>query len=194
MPAHMLGQKCPSLIGKDLSSELAEAVKLYAPAYNKDTTAIYAGELAKTLAQSKNAVRSDHPLASFVAIGRKAEWLMNSHALDSMFGFQSPLQKLYAQGAKVLLLGSDYESMTALHLVEYLAGIREKTTHEAIIMKNGERHLVAFEDLALDSGNFKEIVNLYDELKGMTKTTIGNLKCAALDYQDLIDFGVEKIG
>jgi aminoglycoside 3-N-acetyltransferase len=154
---------------------------------------VVSNDLAKNFALNKNAVRSNHPVASFVAMGRKAEWLMDNHDLNSMFGFKSPLHKLYAQGAKVLCLGVNYETVTALHLMEYLSGSRSVKKHEAVISKNGERSLVEFEDLALNSKVFNEIGEMYEQAKKVTKSKIGSLEMTLLDYQEIVDFGAQKL-
>lgn len=188
MPAHSLHQKQPTFFDEAASEEKLQVLKQEMPAFDPHVSPILSGELAATLILDRNVVRSDHPIASFIALGQKAKWLMINHQLNSMFGYESPLQKLYAQGAKILCLGADYQTITALHLSEYFAGNHSLVTHEAVIMKNGERTLVQFEDLALDSTIYNEIGREYEKSKQVSKTMIGTLECRLLDYQDIVDF------
>src|SRR5690349_41643 len=62
------------------------------PAYDPRTTRTERmGVLAETVRTWPGAVRSMHPQTSFGAIGAKAEFVTEGHALDSMLGENSPL-------------------------------------------------------------------------------------------------------
>ena len=110
-----------------------------------------------------------------------------------MFGEKSPLQKLYAQGAKVLCLGVEYSQLTALHLAEYFSNCCEKKMYEAVLTVNGKRTLVEFEDLKLDSTKFNQIGLVYEKNTQVLKYSIGNSLCYLLDYQSLINFSTEYL-
>ena len=193
MPSHRLDQVCPSFFDLDLPTKWQDKIKKNTPAYDVNLSPIESGEIACTFAMSQNVSRSAHPVASFIATGRKAEWYLNNHRLNSMLGDGSPLQKLYAQDAKVLCLGVDYENVTALHLAEYFANCRETVKHEAVIMKNGKRTLVEFEDLALDSSSFNELGAAYEEAVEVKKASIGGAVCRLIDFRSLIDFGTNYL-
>ena len=193
MPAHELNQPCPTFFDKQLAPDLLAMVKDYTPAFNLERSPIISGELAQVFGLNKRVVRSNHPLASFLSLGRKANWLMENHQLDSMFGEGSPLQKLYAQGAKILCLDSNYESITAFHYLAYVVKEREKKLYEAVIQKKGQPTLIEFEDLALDSKTFNEIGARYEIERHLVKTIIGTKECSLIDYRDFIEFGVNYI-
>lgn len=63
-------------------------------------------------------VRSNHPLYSMTAWGQNSVEICETTTLDLPFGVSGPLQKLYALNGKVVMLGTDYESCTVLHLAE----------------------------------------------------------------------------
>jgi aminoglycoside 3-N-acetyltransferase len=79
-------------------------------------------------------VRSDHYSHSVAAWGARSEWFVSGHR-DQLgptspwdlqpwgrtFGSESPFMRLYQSGAKVLMLGVDYNSATFKHLIETLA-------------------------------------------------------------------------
>ena len=119
---------------------------------------------------------------------------MSGHQLGSMFGEQSPVQKLYAQDAKVLCLGIDYNQLTALHLAEYYADCRPKKMHEAIVNREGEAKLAEFEDLAFDSTVFNEIGAAYEAANHEVPVfEIGKTTCKLVDYRTLIDFATDYL-
>lgn len=84
------------------------------------------GVFAELVRTYPGAVRSANPGASMVAIGAKAQWLCEEHSLDYGYGPGGPLGKLVSAGGKVLLLGSDLDQVTLLHLAEHLADIPDK--------------------------------------------------------------------
>lgn len=193
MPAHDINQMCPMLIDKSLSDQYKAEFYENMPAFDKYLSPILAGSISETFARIPLVARSGHPLASYLAVGIKANWFMNTHSLQSMFGEESPLQKLYAQNAKVLCLGTDYHQLTALHLAEYYTNSSHQTKYEAVIMENGERKRVEFEDLVLDSSQFNEIGAAYEQATQVSKYSIGDEVCYLLDYHSLIDFATNYL-
>lgn len=84
------------------------------------------GIFAELVRTDPSAVRSANPGASMVAIGARARWLCEDHPLEYGYGPESPLGKLVSVDGKVLLLGSDLDQVTLLHLAEHLADIPDK--------------------------------------------------------------------
>ncbi len=86
------------------------------------------GILAETLRTWPNAVRSDHPDASVIAVGARAAWLCAGHPLQFGYGEGSPFAKLLAVAAKILMLGAPLDTITLLHHAEHAARIPGKRT------------------------------------------------------------------
>ena len=86
------------------------------------------GILAETLRTWPGAARSDHPDASVVAIGPRAEWLCADHPLQFGYGEGSPFAKLLELGATILMLGAPLDTITLLHHAEDAAHIPGKRT------------------------------------------------------------------
>ena len=82
--------------------------------------------LAEYLRTWPGARRSDHPLASFVAVGAQATWLTAHHPWQYGNGTDGPLARLCQVGGDVLLLGAPLSSITLLHHAEHLADIPDK--------------------------------------------------------------------
>ncbi len=78
------------------------------------------GILPLTLVEKFPHTRGNHPLASFSATGPRADFLTSTQTPDKPF---APIEQLIADKGKILLLGTDLTSVTALHYAEQLAGL-----------------------------------------------------------------------
>lgn len=107
------------------------------------------GRVSGYFAFYPNTYRSSHPLYSFTACGKEAKYITDNHKLDYGLGWDSPLSKLYVMNAKIILLGTDFESNTSIHLSEYNLG-REDIIESAPILIDGEKKWVEFKNIELD--------------------------------------------
>ena len=117
------------------------------------TPTFFMGAVPELARCHPDAVRSHHPLLSFVAIGARASELMHPHDLAPAFGEGSPLARMEAAGASALLLGVDHGHCTALHLAEYRAAWPSKRHADVsapILDGDGERIWHTWRDLDLD--------------------------------------------
>ncbi|MGW0971957.1 aminoglycoside N(3)-acetyltransferase [Streptomyces sp. NPDC002516] len=96
------------------------AIRATMPAYDpRVTPSRGVGVIPETVRTWPGALRSDHPETSFAALGPAAAAVVGGHAVDCRLGERSPLARLEARGARVLLLGAGYDSCTGFHLAEY---------------------------------------------------------------------------
>lgn len=84
------------------------------------------GILAEVIRTWPGARRSLNPGASMSVLGAQADWLAADHPLSYGYGPGSPLHKFVSLNGKVLLLGSDLDNVTLLHLAEHLAALPGK--------------------------------------------------------------------
>lgn len=78
------------------------------------------GILPRILVEKFPHKRGNHPLASFSAVGPHADFLTSTQTAERPF---APIEQLIADKGKILLLGTDLTSVTALHYAEQLAGL-----------------------------------------------------------------------
>ena len=76
------------------------------------------GAIATALWQTPGAVRSIHPVTSWVALGPEAQALTDDHPLEDPEGFGGPVGRAYQADARILLLGVGHDANTTIHLGE----------------------------------------------------------------------------
>lgn len=84
------------------------------------------GALAEVFRQTQGVVVGLHPDSRFAAIGPDAERIVSDIPLHDYLGPDSPLDRLCDRQGKILRLGADENTVTALHLAEYYAGVADK--------------------------------------------------------------------
>jgi aminoglycoside 3-N-acetyltransferase len=72
------------------------------------------------------ASRMNRHVARFVAWGKASSYLFSSQPWNYPFGYDSALDRLVTLDGKILLLGSDHDTVTFLHYVEHIADIPGK--------------------------------------------------------------------
>ena len=195
MPAHS-GQLSDPAAWTDppVPAEWVPVLRDHLPAFDPDlTTTRGMGQIVETFRCHRSAVRSSHPLLSFVAQGPAAEAVVAGHPLQSGLGEGSPLARLYELDAKVLLLGVGHGNNTSLHLAEYRAEWSNKTVvrHGAPVMNDGARAWTWFEDLDHDEGDFVEIGAAIAAAQLQSQGPVGSATALLMDQRVVVDFAVD---
>jgi aminoglycoside 3-N-acetyltransferase len=154
------------------------------------------GRVAELFRTQPGVLRSAHPHRSFAAEGLEAAAVVAEHEFDDPFGERSPLAKLYAARAKVLLLGVGYESCTALHLAETRAAgaDRPRVRNGAPILVDGRRRWTDWLEPVVDDDAFGAVGAAFDAQGGSQRLRIGAASCRVLDLAELVDFARSWLG
>jgi len=104
---------------------------LRAAKWDRVTTPSTVGWLTEYFRQMPGTVRSDHYSHAVAARGRRAVEFASGHLSNAGFsspwdrapwgktyGFNSPMYRAYAAGGKMVMLGTDYQTSTYIHMVE----------------------------------------------------------------------------
>lgn len=144
------------------------------------------------------ALRSRHPLSSYVAVGAHAEALLKDHPFQYPHGPDSPLAKFCAREGKVLLLGELFANVTLLHHAEHLADVPDKRIdrYRMPVLQDGERVWLEFEEFDTTNGivdwpgdYFEAIVEAYLAAGRGRAATVGHAPAYLLEGTDLVGFG-----
>jgi aminoglycoside 3-N-acetyltransferase len=138
------------------------------------------------------ALRSNHPITSFAAMGKEASYVIETHPLEDEFGEESPVGKVYALDGSILLLGVGHDNNTSLHLAERRTlwsgkhTIREGTA----MLVNGQREWVNFDRVEPNTDDFVHIGTAYEAQCHIPTYRVGKADARFLKQRPLVDFAV----
>lgn len=150
------------------------------------------GRIPETFRTYPGVVRSDHPLYSVAARGPAADRIAGSHPSDFGLGPESPMGRIYDREGKVLLLGTDHETNTSLHLAEHLADVETgEVTRRAPVRRRGERVEIEYRDIELEVDDFEDLGDDFEDDVGSETGTVGEAETRLIDQRTLVDYAVE---
>lgn len=158
------------------------------------------GWLAEAFRRRPGTIVSDNPSGRFGARGERAAALMAGQPWHDYYGPGSPLQKLCDWGGKVLRLGANPDTVTALHYAEYLADLpaKRRARWDYVIAgpDGAPRHvwidcLDDAEGIADHDGEdyFAAILKAYLALAHHREGMVGRARSELIDAADIVEFG-----
>ena len=159
------------------------------PAYSKELSYSKAmGAFSQFIGILPDSIRSNHPMYSFTAIGENASEIIGQDSFDFPFGDKSPLGRMYSIGAKVLMIGTDFETNTSLHLAENRLNREVIYEKSKILTKDGEKW-ISFKNIELDIyDDYLEIQKNFMEQYTVNHISINESNVYLLDMKECVDF------
>ncbi|MDQ3262776.1 MAG: AAC(3) family N-acetyltransferase [Myxococcota bacterium] len=159
------------------------------------------GYLAEAFRRRPGTLVSQNPSGRFGARGRKAEALLRDQPWNDYYGPGSPLHRLCEWGGRILRLGAQPDTVTALHYAEYVANmpVKSRTRWDYVIEgSEGPRHvwtecLNDSEGIASWDGDdyFAQILKEYLATQPALCGRVGDAEAELLDAAHLVHFGAK---
>ncbi|MDQ4088645.1 MAG: AAC(3) family N-acetyltransferase [Pseudomonadota bacterium] len=159
------------------------------------------GWLAEAFRRRPGTIVSDNPSGRFGARGPLAAELLEGQPWHDYYGPGSPLQKLCDKGGRILRLGANPDTVTALHYAEYLAKLPDKrrTRWDYVIeTERGPEHvwIECLDDFAgiVDWKGEDYFVLILEAYLRVGRARQGQVRHAAaelIDAADLVAFAAE---
>jgi aminoglycoside 3-N-acetyltransferase len=141
-------------------------------------------------------VRSNHPIASFAAWGRHADYITREHPMDNdVSDPRSPIGRIYELDGSLLLIGVPHHNNTALHMAERIAqweGKKAEVTTAMFLSETGEPIRVRNYNDSLNSADFTPLGNAYEAAhpESVSIGHIGAAESRLMQQRPLVDFAV----
>jgi aminoglycoside 3-N-acetyltransferase len=157
------------------------------------------GALVELLRTYPGTLATPH-VARFVAWGRHAKALTKAPSWDYAFGRGSALERLLDLDGKILLLGSDLDTVTFLHYAEHIAELPDKrvTRFKVPVLENGQRVWREMAEVDTSTGAhanwpdrfFALLVEGHLRDTGNSGARIGDAQCYLIRARDLLDYAM----
>ncbi|MCH4825951.1 MAG: AAC(3) family N-acetyltransferase [Planococcus sp. (in: firmicutes)] len=167
-----------------------QSIREHLPAFDPHLSGLRGmGKIAECFHRHPATIRSPHPSHSFMAWGIHAKDWMSEQPIDDSFGERSPLAKMLQAKVKILFIGVDFDSCTALHYAEFVQESRSTSPQGAAMIRDGERVWQTYDCIDMDSERFPEIAKAFPGV--ISKGVLGQAETRIVDMKELVEFGIE---
>jgi len=180
-----------------------EALLAAATPFDAHTTPAHpdVGLLAELFRQRTGTFVSTHPEGRFAARGDGAEELVADQPWNDYYGPGSPLERLLARRGKILRMGADLDTVTAIHYAEYLCSVpnKRRVSRHRRVATTGEAEIRRLECLDDEDGivehpgedYFATILRAYLATGTHSAGFVGSAQSELIDANELVRFAVD---
>ena len=133
----------------------------------------YMGEVPENFRHREGVVISSHPAVSYAAWGRYAKLLCNRQSVHFPLSEESPCARLYELKGSVLLLGTDFDTCTCMHLAEYRCDCRPVKICGASMSQDDKTVWKKYLDLDTNCESFMKVKAIMAKKNMIRETTVG---------------------
>ncbi|EFH29289.1 MAG: AAC(3) family N-acetyltransferase [Lactobacillus mulieris] len=173
-------------------AELKEKIMKKMPAFDSEATPVTGlDSFMEYFRMQKEVLRDNHPIYSFSAWGKDKETIVKAHTFDLPFGKQGVLGRLLRLNAKVVCLGTNFETCLAPYLAESEIS-RPLIQEKAPVLIAGEKVWVSFNNVELNKYHDYEDLGTHFLQKYPVK--IANLPAGQIlifNLQDFVNFACD---
>jgi aminoglycoside N3'-acetyltransferase len=156
------------------------------------------GAFSNVMLSHPSAIRSKHPMNSYVAIGKNARFIVENH--DENQSAYEPIKKLIELDGKMLLIGCAGTSpgFTTTHLAEVELGLHRRIIFPWLnvcyfLKEDGEMALFRRWDLGGCSSTFYKLYSYYVKKEILKQGYIGNAYTLIANAREAFDIDLEVL-
>lgn len=170
-----------------LYSEVREKMPAFDP-WDSDLRGM--GRIAENFRHRPGVIISGHPRVSYGAWGRYAKLMCNHQSLHFPLSEESPTARLCEMKGDVLLLGTDFDSCTCMHLAEYRSECRPVVLEGSAVEENGKAVWKKYLDLKLNSSDFVNVRPIMEKKNMIREVMLGSCHIRCFSAADAVDEAV----
>ena len=189
MPSQVADNSEPSeWIAPPVAASMYRKVREAIPAFDpKHSDIPNMGAVVENFRHREGVEISSHPQVSYAAYGRYARLLCNRQSTHFPLAEESPAARLYELKGFVLLIGTDFDTCTCMHLAEYRTDCRPiKIRGSRIKTPEGDRW-VKYLDLDVDSSAFAKVRQRMASKNMIRETTLGGCRIQFFSAVNAVD-------
>ena len=152
---------------------------------------IAVGVFPEVVRRQPDAFRSDHPVASFAAVGPQAQRLTENVPFHYPLGSGGPLARLHDSNGWALLIGVGQEVNSSLHLAEVWADV--PYIHRTARVKTGPDHWVEMQGSPECSEGFYRIEPLLRQARILRSGRIGDAPSQLMRMREMVSMAVSML-
>lgn len=149
------------------------------------------GQIVEVFRRWPGALRSGHPVCSFAAWSKDAEYVTANHTYDRAQGDGSPLARIYDLDGSVLLLGVRFDRNTSFHLADYRSPQSPKRKERFGVPEDGRTVWHEFDTVEeMNSGWLREVGEAFEATGAVTIGKVGSAEARLFSQRAAVDFAL----